>query len=147
MSDSRLAPRAGALRVAAAEAGRYVAASAAAFAVDFIVYAALIRMAGWHYLLAAPAAFALGLATIYLLSVRLVFRERRLSDARVEFAVFAAIGLLGMAVNQAMLYAGVEGLSLSYEGAKLLAATLVFCTNFALRKLLLFPRDRSADER
>ena len=147
MSDSPFTSRAAALRLAAAEAGRYVAASAAAFAIDFIVYAALIRIAGWHYLLAAPAAFALGLATIYLLSVRLVFRERRISDARVEFVVFAAIGLLGMAVNQAMLYAGVEGLSLSYEGAKLLAAALVFCTNFALRKLLLFTRYRSADER
>ncbi len=128
------------LRGAADEGARYFAASALALAVDFGVYSGLIRLAGVHYLAAAPVGFAVGLATIYVLSIRWVFRQRRLKDARAEFALFALIGLAGMGLNQAAVYGGVELMALSYELAKLVSAGLVFCFNFASRKLLLFTR-------
>ncbi len=128
------------LRGLMGEGARYFAASAVAFVVDFGLYVALIRAADIHYLLAAPVAFALGLATIYVLSIRWVFGNRRLADARVEFAIFAMIGIGGMALNQAALYAGVELLFLSYELAKLASTAIVFCFNFVLRKLLLFTK-------
>jgi putative flippase GtrA len=128
------------LRDVAGEGTRYLLASAVAFAVDFAAYVGLIRLAGWHYLLAAPAGFALGLFAVYVLSVRWVFRVRRLRDARLEFAIFAAIGVLGMGVNEAVIYAAVEHARLSFELAKLASAAVVFSLNFALRKLLLFTR-------
>jgi putative flippase GtrA len=129
-----------ALFIAAGEGSRYLAASALGFAVDFTVYVALIRLAGISYLAAAPIGFALGLALVYALSVRWVFAHRRLDDARIEFFVFAFIGLAGIGVNQLVIYAGVERLSLSYEMAKIAAAAVVFCFNFGLRKLFLFRR-------
>lgn len=122
----------------AAEGARYTAASAAAFAVDFAAYVALIRLGAWHYLVAAPVGFALGLALVYWLSVRWVFSARRVADARVEFGIFAGIGLLGMALNEGVLYAGVAQAGLSYELAKVVSAAAVFSTNFVLRKLVLF---------
>lgn len=125
-------------RSLAGEGGRYFIAAAAALALDFGSYVGLIRLAGVHYLLAAPIGFALGLAVIYLLSIRWVFAARRLSDARVEFALFAAIGLAGMALNELVIYACVERLSLSYELAKVVSAGIVFFFNFLMRKLLLF---------
>lgn len=128
------------LRGLAGEGTRYLLASGVAFAVDFAAYVALIRLAGWHYLLAAPAGFALGLLAVYALSVRWVFRVRRLQDARLEFALFAAIGVLGMGVNEAVIYIAVEQGRLSFELAKLASAAIVFSLNFALRKLLLFTR-------
>ena len=128
------------LRRAAGEGARYLVASGIAFALDFAAYVVLIRVAGVHYLLAAPAGFAIGLLCVYLISVRWVFPVRRLADPRVEFAVFAGIGLVGMAVNEAVIFLGVERLRLSYELAKLLSAAVVFSINFTLRKLLLFTR-------
>lgn len=124
----------------AGEGSRYLAASAAALAIDFTLYIALIRLAGVPYLAAAPVGFAIGLAAIYALSVRWVFAHRRLADARVEFAIFASIGIAGLALNQAVIYAGVEHAGLSYEVAKMASAAVVFCVNFGLRKLLLFTR-------
>lgn len=121
-----------------AEGLRYVAAGAVALAFDFGLYVALIRGFGVHYLVAAPAGFLLGLAVIYLLSVRWIFRRRRLADARKEFALFAAIGVVGVGLNQLVVYGGVEALSLSFELAKLLSAASVFLFNFAARKALLF---------
>jgi putative flippase GtrA len=134
-----LAPGAArALRGFAAEGTRYLGAACVALAVDFGTYVALIRVAEVHYLVAAPAGFALGLVTIYALSVRWVFRQRRLADARQEFAIFSGIGLAGMALNQLVIYGGVEWLALSPEAAKLVSAASGFCFNFGLRKLLLF---------
>jgi putative flippase GtrA len=128
------------MRSVLGEGTRYITASAAALAVDFSLYAGLVRLGSVDYLIAAPLGFALGLATIYLLSVRWVFGVRRLADARIEFAVFASIGLAGMALNQLVIYLGVEAWALSYEAAKLVSAGVVFSFNFTLRKLLLFTR-------
>ena len=128
------------LRAFATEGARYLGASAAALAVDFGTYSGLIRLGGVDYLVAAPIGFALGLATIYALSVRWVFRHRRLKDARAEFALFALLGLAGLAINQGIIYAGVEWFALAYEVAKLASAGVVFCFNFGSRKLLLFTR-------
>jgi putative flippase GtrA len=122
------------------EGGRYVAAAAVALAVDFLLYAALIRLAGVPYLVAAPIGFAAGLAIMYLVSIRWVFRQRRLADARLEFVIFAAIGLAGMGLNQAVIYLAVERATLSYELAKLVSAAIVFGFNFGCRKLALFTR-------
>ena len=130
------------LRGIANEGARYFAASALALAVDFGAYSGLIRLAGVDYLVAAPVGFALGLATIYALSVGWVFRLRRLKDARAEFALFALLGLAGMGLNQAIVYAGVETFGFSYELAKIASAGTVFCFNFASRKLLLFTHFR-----
>ena len=128
------------LRGFAHESARYLGASALALAVDVGIYSGLIRLAGVDYLVAAPIGFALGLATIYAFSVRWVFGHRRLKDARAEFALFALLGLAGLAINQGMVYAGVEWLALGYEPAKLVSAGVVFCFNFGSRKLLLFTR-------
>jgi putative flippase GtrA len=121
---------------------RYVAAGLVALAVDFGTYVGLIRLADVNYLVAAPAGFALGLATIYAFSIRWIFAHRRVTDGRVEFAIFGLIGLGGMALNQLIIYGAVEWLALSYEMAKIVSAALVFCFNFAARKALLFTRYR-----
>ena len=128
------------LRGLADEGVRYLAASALALAVDFGVYAGLIRFAEVHYLVAAPLGFALGLTIIYVLSIRWVFRQRRLADRRAEFVLFAAIGLAGLALNQLIIHAAVEAMPGAYEIAKIISAGMVFCFNFLSRKLLLFTK-------
>ena len=127
-------------RRVADESVRYLAASALALAIDFGLYSGLIRLAGIDYLVAAPIGFAAGLATVYAMSIRWVFRHRRLQSAHTEFVLFALIGLAGMALNQGVVWAGVEKLSLSYELAKVVSAGTVFGFNFVFRKLLLFTR-------
>jgi putative flippase GtrA len=129
-------------RQIAEEGARYFGASAVALVLDFGVYASLIRFADVHYLIAAPIGFALGLATVYLLSIRWVFKQRRVANRRAEFTLFAGIGLAGMALNQGIIYAVVEVLPGAYEIAKAVSAGTVFWFNFAARKLLLFTHYR-----
>jgi putative flippase GtrA len=128
------------LQSIAKEGFRYFGASALALGIDTATLAGLVYLAGVHYLLAAPLGFAAGLALIYLLSVRWVFAERRLADRRIEFAVFTTIGLVGMGINELILYIGVDRFGLSPIQAKIPSAALVFLFNFATRKLVLFTR-------
>ena len=125
-------------RHALREGARYLGASAVALAADAGTYVALIRGAGVDYLVAAPASFMLGLLVIYFFSTRWVFSRLRLSDARVDFDVFATIGLIGLGLNQLVIYAGVAHFGLSAEAAKLASVSLVFGFNFVSRKVLLF---------
>jgi putative flippase GtrA len=129
-----------ALRGVADEGFRYFGASALALAVDFGTYSGLIRLAGVDYLIAAPVGFSLGIVLIYALCVRWVFRHRRLTDARAEFVVFALLAIAGLALNQFIVYAGVDRFGLVYELAKVVSAGVVFCFNYATRKLLLFTK-------
>lgn len=122
------------------EGGRYLAASALALAIDAGIYLALIRVFGVNYLVAAPAGFAIGVLTIYVLSTRWVFPDRRLDDSATEFAVFVFIGMAGLLMNQVSIYLCIERLAMSYEAAKFCSAASTFIFNFATRKVLLFTR-------
>jgi putative flippase GtrA len=132
--------RGAALRAFASEGARYLVAGTIALAADLGVYSTLIRLLEVNYLVAAPIGFAVGLTVIYGFSVRWIFGQRRLADPRAEFAIFALIGLAGLALNQLVIYTAVEWLALGYEPAKLVSAALVFGFNFICRKLLLFTR-------
>lgn len=122
------------------EAGGYVAASAAAFLLDIGLLAVQVSLLGVPYLAAAAVAFLAGTVFVYWASVRHIFEYRRLEDARLEFSFFLAVGVVGLAVNLAAMYAVVDGMGLHYLFAKMCAASLTFGVNFGLRRLFLFSR-------
>jgi len=126
------------------EATGYALASGAALAVDVALLVVLIELFGVHYLVAATASFVAGAVVAYSLVTRFVFRYRRLRDRRVEFAIFAGIGVVGLAINAFTIQAVVEGLGLGYLVGKAAAASLTFVANFVIRRWLLFTQWRSA---
>jgi len=125
-------------RVVARQFALYFAVSVAALALDFALFAALTKLADVHYLAASAISFSSGAAVTYLLSVRLVFDQRRLGDRRIEFASFFLIGLVGLAVNQAALLVTAGGLGWPPMIAKIAAAGFSFVANFLARRTLLF---------
>lgn len=125
------------LQAHAAELLRYVAVSGVALAID--TTGLLLAAKFVHYLWAATFGFLLGAVTSYLLSVRWVFRHRRLAEfPKTEFAAFAAVGAVGLGLNNLAIYAAVEQAGLSLLAAKAVAALLTFSSNFGLRKWGLF---------
>lgn len=120
-----------------AEFVRYFGCSAVGLASDLLVFHALLSL-GCAWSLAAAAGFMVGLALVYTLSVRLVFAHRRVRDARAEFAVFAAIGLFGLLLTEALLWLLHAQLQWPPLVAKLASAGVVFMSNFGLRKAVLF---------
>lgn len=117
---------------------RYFFTGGAAFAVDFGTLWLLTEAFGLRYLLSAAAAFAAGLATNYAISIRWVFSRRTLRSRRAELAGFAAVGIAGLGLNEAILWCVTEVSGLHYMLAKMLSAAAVFLWNFTARKYLLF---------
>lgn len=120
---------------------RYGCASALALALDTGVYAGALAL-GVPLAVAAALGFCAGVSCAYLCSVRFVFRAHRLQDRSSEFAGFVAIGLIGLALTEALLWLFVSRLNLSPVTAKLATAGLVFIFNFGVRKALLFSHAR-----
>ncbi|HTU25974.1 MAG TPA: GtrA family protein [Pirellulales bacterium] len=119
------------------QAVRYLAVGGIAFGVDFGVLVLLTEITG-HYLIAASVAFVLGLMTNYLLCIRWVFTSRSLDQPWLEFAIFVAVGLVGLVLNEVLMYLGTDKLGFDYRISKLFSVALVLCWNFGARKILLF---------
>ena len=121
----------------ASEAVRYFAASVAALTLDATLLWLGATRLGLPVWVAGAIAYAAGLVLIYALSVRWVFARRAVPNARSEFVIFAALGLVGMALNSGTLYvATAAGLALPL--AKGISAAIGFVANFVSRKAILF---------
>ncbi|KQW46636.1 MULTISPECIES: GtrA family protein [unclassified Roseateles] len=115
----------------------YAAASGIALALDMIVFTCSLRL-GADLALAAAIGFAVGLLSIYAISARYVFTHHRLADRRMEFAIFAVVGVAGLLLTEALLWWLVGKLHFAPPAAKLATAGATFAFNFLLRKGLLF---------
>jgi len=115
-----------------------VFASMLSFALDFAVLAFLTEVAGLHYLVSAAFSFALGTTLSYTLSILFIFELRRFSSRALEYAVFVLVGIVGLGLNELLLWALTEKLGIYYLISKIIAAALVFFWNFGARKLILF---------
>jgi len=117
---------------------KYVLVGGIAFILDFTTLFALTEFAGLYYLVSATCGFVLGLAVNYLLCIRWIFSFRSLTNASHEFALFALVGVLGLLLNNALLYVQTEFLGFHYLASKLVAAAVILMFNFSLRRYLLF---------
>lgn len=117
---------------------RYVVGGGVAFVVDFALLYLLTEFVRLYYLFSASIAFMAGMALNYALSVIWVFNHRSVNNRMHEFAIFAVIGILGLAFNSGLMWFFTELAGFHYLGSKMVAAALIFLFNFAARKALLF---------
>ena len=124
---------------------RYVVASAIALVLDIATLSFLTSVAGVPYLLSGAIAFLVGLTAVYFLSVRWVFAERTLSNPWAEFLLFAGIGVVGLMINEVILYVFTSLFGFFYLFSKMASVIFVFTWNFGVRKIFLFKtRTRAA---
>lgn len=122
----------------AGEFSRYFVAGSLAFGSDFLVLVALTERGGVNYLVSNLFGFCCGLLVSYLLCIRWVFSRRRLSVPTQEFAVFALLAMVGLGLNEAVLWMAVELAGQHYAVAKIVATGAVFVVNFVMKKMVLF---------
>jgi putative flippase GtrA len=120
------------------EGRRYFMLSLAALIVDYSIFVLCLRAFDLDYLVSNSFGFVIGLIITYVGSIVWVFSARRLRSNRLEFAIFAALGVAALAVNSAVLAIGVEWFQLAPEYAKFGAAGGSFLFSFFTRKFLLF---------
>ena len=131
------------MRSVVQEGIRYAAVSACALIVDITALFTLVHYLAWWFVAAATSSF-LCLFVAYVLSVTRVFHYRRLQDKSIEFASFAGIGVVGVAINAAAISFGVKILGVHYLLAKCGAAGFTFVWNFLARRQFLFVQPHRA---
>ena len=117
---------------------RYGLVSVIALAVDFGCMVLLVELFSIHYLVAATVSFISGLVVNYLLSRAWVFTERKYESRVKEFIIFTSIGIVGLLLNNSIMWLAVEKIGIYYIFSKIIATILVFFWNFGLRKMLVF---------
>lgn len=128
------------MRALIVEFGSYGLASAAALGVDVGLMLLLMNGAGWHHLLAATVSFVAGGMFLYAISVKFVFRQRRMRNSTLELGSFIGLGVAGLVINLAVIACAVDGAGVPILIAKTIAAACTFGANFLLRRQLLFTR-------
>lgn len=116
---------------------RYILVGTAGLAVDFSALFILTEWIGLHYLLSAAAAFLAGLLVNYALCIAWVFHRRSLERRWLEFVIYALTGILGLALNELVIWFFTEHFGLHYLFSKCFYLG-VFLLLFAVRKTLLF---------
>ena len=87
---------------------RYFFVGGAAATVDIGLFFLFAKLLGYNYLVVACVGFTLATAVNYYLSIRFVFRSGARFTRRTELAFIYIVSLLGLALNQAILFALVD---------------------------------------
>ena len=123
---------------------RYFVTGGLAFIVDFGVFAMTFYCFGIHYLLANLIGLMGGNVVNYLLSIGWVFSsEKRTMEKHcfLEITVFVLISLVGMGLNELLMYVFVGVLAIQVMVSKVGAASIVLLYNFIARKFILFRKE------
>jgi putative flippase GtrA len=119
---------------------RYVFVGGFAFIVDYSLLFLLTESLGIYYILSATISFIAGLIINYIISTQWIFKKSRLSNTAIEFIVYGIIGVIGLLLNDLILYLFTDIMHNHYMISKLIAAALVMGWNFVGRRTILFKK-------
>lgn len=115
--------------------GKYFIAGALSTAVDALLLYYLVAFTDVHYITSAGVAFVVGVVCSYLFSIFWVFKGYHRHHILLEFSVFVAISVIGLALNQWIIAAFTEDW-LTFS--KTLSLVIVSIWNFLAKKVFLF---------
>ena len=117
---------------------RYTFVGGFAFVIDFGLLYVLTDYVGLHYLLSACLAFLAGLIVNYIISNIWVFSTTSIKNKKIEFLIFAIIGIIGLGLTELLMWLFTSGLSIHYMGSKVITTAIVYFWNFFARKYIIF---------
>lgn len=117
---------------------RYTFVGGIAFLFDFGSLYFLTDRMYVHYLVSAALAFLVGITVNYLLSIAWVFQVRTMKNIWVEVSIFAVIGIIGLGLNEIIIWFFTELVKFHYLISKLVSTVCVYLWNFFARKFVLF---------
>lgn len=108
-----------------------------AFIIDYSLMIILTEVFLVDYLISTVVSFIASVVFNYFASMRYVFSHVEGMSRRKEFIVFAVLSLIGLLLNTALMWAGVELLHVDYRITKIFATFIVTFYNFFSRKKFL----------
>ncbi|MFT8341816.1 MAG: GtrA family protein [Clostridium beijerinckii] len=125
---------------------RYVFIGGTAFFIDILILyffktRIFFKLGSIGIYISTALGFMSGLIFNYIFSITFVFKtakEQNKGKNIFSFLLFWVIGVIGLFLTEAGMYAGVEVLNVNYLLTKVIVATLVLLWNYVARKVLIF---------
>ena len=107
-----------------------------AFVIDFTLLYLLTTYLHLFYLLSATLSFLISAMANYLLSTHFVFCTRSSCKIHIEIGLFLLVTLIGLILNDLILWFITEKIGVFYLCSKIIAGLLVFFWSFFSRRYL-----------
>ncbi|MDR2197695.1 MAG: GtrA family protein [Coriobacteriales bacterium] len=108
-----------------------------AFLIDFGLLVLLTELVGLNYLVSATISFIVSVIFNYLASMRFVFAHKEGLTRQREFAIFVVLSVIGLILNDLIMWVGTDLGGIDYRLTKIVAAALVMVWNFGTKKAFL----------
>ena len=106
-----------------------------AFLIDFGLFALLTQVFHVNYLIAQVISFSVSLAFNYWASIKWVFDAKKQTVK--EVILFIVLSVIGLGINEILLYIGVDKIHIHELIVKLFATGVVMVYNFVTRKIFI----------
>lgn len=106
------------------------------FFIDYGIMVFLTEVAGVHYLLSSGISFTVSVIVNYVLSLTYVFETEQKNRVK-EFIIFVVLSVIGLGINQVLMWFCVDILGIFYMISKIGATAVVMVYNFITRKMIL----------
>ncbi len=107
-----------------------------AFLIDYGIMILLTEVFSVNYLVSSAISFCVSVVYNYLLSIFWVFDVQKSKGAQ-NFIVFLVLSVIGLLLNQVLMWLGTDILAVHYMLTKIAATVVVMVYNFITRKLFL----------
>lgn len=116
------------------------------FFIDYGIMVALTELAGLDSLISSGISFSVSVIVNYILSITMVFDADRSSSQTRQFLIFLLLSILGLGINQVIMWAGTgildSYMEKSYLLVKIIATGIVMVYNFITRKIFIEKHER-----
>lgn len=110
------------------------------FLIDYGIMIGLTELVGVDYLISSGVSFTISVVVNYILSMRFVFQSKESANKGLEFLVFVLLSIIGLGLNELLMWSMVRKLGIYYMFAKIAVTAVVMVYNFISRKLILEDR-------
>ncbi|MFK5985626.1 MAG: GtrA family protein [Pseudomonadota bacterium] len=117
---------------------RSLVVGALASIIDILSFAILTEVFEIYYLLANICSFLIGLLVNYSLTIKWVFTTTKGKKRSHEFVQFSLVGVVGLIINQLVLWFCTDFLAVYVLLSKVIATLVAFVWNFFARRYFVF---------
>mgnify|MGYP003378160234 CR=1 FL=1 len=121
------------------------------FFIDYIIMVGLKEWAGFSTLIASGCSYTISTVVNYILSITVVFDADKEANKAAQFPVFVVLSLIGLGINQLVMWGGTSWLEALMQGSeslaglsryaymlvKIFATAVVMVYNFITRKIFI----------
>lgn len=108
-----------------------------AFIIDYSVLFICTEFFGIYYLISSLISFSVSTVFNYIASIKWVFDVNQKKSQKKNFILFIVFSVIGLGLNQLIMWFGVDMLHIYYMLVKIGATAIVMVFNFITRKMFL----------